>query len=296
MEKYSINNIIKHLRQLAVQYLGWRRGEALIRKGRFHPANKFQRNDCDNTIVTENLNVYIKDNHILKNVNLNLPDKKITCIIGPSGCGKSTLLKTLNRLIDDVECVKTSGKVLINGKDIFSQQADITELRRCIGLVSQKPCPLPMNIYGNVAYGCRIHGIRMLRKLNLVVEHYLQAVGLWDEVKDRLRTPAVRLSIGQQQRLCLARSLAVEPHFILADEATSALDPISSKNIEELFVSLKQKYSIIMVTHTLRQAFRIADYVVFMYMGEIVEVGDAQQVFNNPQHELTQKYLSGAFS
>jgi len=278
------------------RYLGWRRGDELVRKGRFYPSHKFHRMAAENKLIVENLNVYIKDNHILKDINLNFPDKKITCIIGPSGCGKSTLLKTLNRLIDNVEGVKIKGKVLINGKDILNQQADLTELRRTIGLVSQKPCPLPMNIYGNVAYGCRIHGIKMLRKLNLVVEHYLRAVGLWEEVKDRLRSPAARLSIGQQQRLCLARSLAVEPLFILADEATSALDPISSKNIEDLFVNLKNDYSIIMVTHTLRQALRIADYVVFMYLGEIIETGPAQQIFNNPQHELTKKYLSGIFS
>ena len=153
-----------------------------------------------------------------------------------------------------------------------------------------------MSIYDNIAYGCRIHGIRNRRKLNLIVEHYLRAAGLWDEVKDRLHTPAVRLSIGQQQRLCLARGLAVEPQFILADEATSALDPISSKTIEELFVKLKKDYSIILVTHTLRQALRIADYVVFMYMGEVIEAGPAEEVFKNPKHELTKNYLSGAFS
>ncbi len=248
-------------------------------------------------ITTENLNVHIKGNHILKNVNLELPEKQITCIIGPSGCGKSTLLRTLNRLIDSTEGVKIEGKVLVDGQDIIASGAEITELRRKIGLVSQHPCPLPMSIFDNVAYGCRIN--KMYKKRRSLVYHVqktLKDVGLWDEVRGRVRTPAVRMSIGQQQRLCLARSLAVEPEYILADEATSALDPISSKTIEDLFVALKNDYTIIMVTHTLRQALRIADNVVFMYLGEIIETGPAEQVFNNPQKELTQKYLSGAFS
>lgn len=262
----------------------------------FRPDYKFIRPEGDSEIAVEKLNIYIKDQHILKNIYVRIPDKKITCIIGPSGCGKSTLLKTFNRLIDNVEGVRIEGKVLVNGEDIISSGTDITSFRRKMGLISQRPCPLPMSIYDNIAYGCRIHGIRNRRKLNLIVEHYLCAAGLWEEVKDRLHTPAVRLSIGQQQRLCLARSLAVEPQFILADEATSALDPLSSKTIEELFVKLKQDYSIILVTHTLRQALRIADYVVFMYLGEIIEAGEAEQVFNYPQHELTKNYLSGAFS
>ena len=262
----------------------------------FRPDYKFIRPEGDSEIAVEKLNIYIKDQHILKDINVRIPDKKITCIICPSGCGKSTLLKTFNRLIDNVEGVRIEGKVLVNGEDIISSGTDITSFRRKMGLISQRPCPLPMSIYDNIAYGCRIHGIRNRRKLNLIVEHYLCAAGLWEEVKDRLHTPAVRLSIGQQQRLCLARSLAVEPQFILADEATSALDPLSSKTIEELFVKLKQDYSIILVTHTLRQALRIADYVVFMYLGEIIEAGEAEQVFNHPRHELTKNYLSGAFS
>ena len=262
----------------------------------FRPDYKFIRPEGDSEIAVEKLNIYIKDQHILKDINVRIPDKKITCIIGPSGSGNSTLLKTFNRLIDNVEGVRIEGKVLVNGEDIISSGTDITSFRRKMGLISQRPCPLPMSIYDNIAYGCRIHGIRNRRKLNLIVEHYLCAAGLWEEVKDRLHTPAVRLSIGQQQRLCLARSLAVEPQFILADEATSALDPLSSKTIEELFVKLKQDYSIILVTHTLRQALRIADYVVFMYLGEIIEAGEAEQVFNHPRHELTKNYLSGAFS
>jgi phosphate transport system ATP-binding protein len=262
----------------------------------FRPDQKFAKDVEKSEIVVKKLNVYIKNNHILNDINISIPDKKITCIIGPSGCGKSTLLKTFNRLIDSVEDVKVTGQVFVDGEDIISSGQEITRIRRKMGLISQKPCPLPMSIFDNIAYGCRIHGIRNKRKLRMIVEHYLSAAGLWDEVKDRLRTPAVRLSIGQQQRLCLARSLAVEPQFILADEATSALDPISSKIIEELFVSLKQDYSIVMVTHTLRQALRIADHVIFMYLGKIIESGSAEQVFNNPQNELTKKYLSGAFS
>ena len=250
-----------------------------------------------NMIETKHLNIYIKENHILKDVNIVLPEKKITCIIGPSGCGKTTLLRTLNRLIDTTEGVKMEGEVLVDGKDIIHSGTEITELRRKIGLVSQRPCPLPMSIFDNVAYGCRIN--RMFskrRQLIYQVQKNLKAVGLWDEIRGRIRTPASRLSIGQQQRLCLARSLAVEPEYILADEATSALDPISAKTVEELFVQLKEQYSIIMVTHTLHQALRIADHVVFMYLGEIIEAGNAEQVFQHPQHELTQKYLSGAFS
>jgi len=262
----------------------------------FAADRKFERSLEASNIVTDNLNVFIKEHHILKNVNLQIPENKITCIIGPSGCGKTTLLRTFNRLVDSIEGVKIEGKILIDGEDIISSKSEITNLRRKIGLVSQRPCPLPMSIYDNITYGCRIHGIHGKKKLNQVVEHYLKAAGLWEEVKDRLYTPAVRLSIGQQQRLCLARSLAVEPQFILADEATSALDPISSKTIEELFVKLKKEYSIVMVTHTLRQALRIADYVVFMYLGEVIEAGEAKEVFNNPQQDLTRKYLSGAFS
>ncbi|MDR2129715.1 MAG: phosphate ABC transporter ATP-binding protein [Odoribacteraceae bacterium] len=263
----------------------------------FRPDRKFHRDEEESELVVRDLNVYIKEQHILKEINLAIPDKKITCIVGPSGCGKSTLLKTFNRLIDSVEGARVSGKVLLNGTDIVSSSGpEIIHLRREMGLISQKPCPLPMSIFDNIAYGCRIHGIRNRKKLRLVVRHYLEAAGLWEEVQDRLNTPAIRLSIGQQQRLCLARSLAVEPRFILADEATSALDPISSKTIEELFVKLKQNYSIVMVTHTLRQALRIADNVIFMYLGEVIESGPAERVFNRPEHKLTRKYLSGVFS
>lgn len=271
--------------------------ETELKKGFFRPDQKFCTNDASRSdIKVENLNVSIQGNPILKNVSADIPDRKITCIIGPSGCGKSTLLKSLNRLLEQNEGVEVTGKVLVDGEDLYAPGVEITHIRRKIGLLSQRPCPLPMSIYDNIAYGCRIHGLRNRKKLNLVVRHYLQAVGLWEEVKERLHTPAGRMSIGQQQRLCLARGLAVEPQFILADEATSALDPISSKTIEDLFLKLKEEYAIVLVTHTLRQALRIADYVIFMYMGEIIEAGPAEQIFKHPQKELTQKYLAGVFS
>ena len=263
----------------------------------FVPDAKFKHPETAAEIKVENFNLWIENAHILKDINVTIPPNKITCIIGPSGCGKSTLLKSFNRLIDSIEGIKTSGSIKLGDEDIVNCSAsDLVELRRKIGLVPQRPTPLPMSIMNNVAYGCKIHGIKKIRQLRRIVRHYLKVVGLWDEVKDRLRAPAVRLSIGQQQRLCLARSLAVEPEFILADEATSALDPVSSRTVEDLFVKLKEQYSIIMVTHTLRQAMRIADYVIFIYLGEIIEAGDAKEVFNNPKHELTQKYLQGAFS
>lgn len=250
------------------------------------------------SLVVDNLNVSIEGQPILKNINVFFPVNKITCIVGPSGCGKSTLLRCLNRLTENIDGFTIKGSVLIDGQDIVTANDEhLIELRRHVGLVPQRPCPLPMSIYDNVAYGCRIHGMHTRKhEMDETVERYLTEVGLWDEVKDRLRRPATRLSIGQQQRLCLARSLAVEPDFILADEATSALDPISSKTIEELFVRLKEKYTIIMVTHTLPQALRIADYAVFLYLGEIVEEGDASQVFRSPKNELTKRYLSGLFS
>ena len=249
-------------------------------------------------LVVRDLSLAIGGTPILKHVNVELPVNKITCIIGPSGCGKSTLLKTLNRLIDQNEDFSISGQVLLDGQDIIAASgSELIDLRRRIGLVPQQPTPLPMSIYDNVAYGCRIHRMcRVGRQMHARVLRYLRAVGLVDEVKGKIRTSASRLSIGQQQRLCLARSLAVEPEFILADEVTSALDPISSRTVEDLFVKLKQDYSIVMVTHTLSQAQRIADHVVFIYMGEVIETGSAEQVFSNPQHELTQKYLKGIFS
>ncbi|MGE5448937.1 MAG: phosphate ABC transporter ATP-binding protein [Bacteroidales bacterium] len=247
-------------------------------------------------ISVRNLNVYLSKNHILKDVNLDIPDKAITCIIGPSGCGKTTLLKTFNRLLQNSLNVKIEGDVLVDGENIHGKNVDVESIRKKMGLLSQRPCPLPMSIFDNVAYGPRIHGIRRKKTLKIMVEKYLTEAGLWEEVKDRLKSPATSLSIGQQQRLCMARGLAVKPEIILGDEATSALDPISSKKIEELFVKLRNQYSIVLVTHTLRQAKRIADYVVFMYLGEVIEAGPAAEIFSNPKQKLTREYLDGYFS
>lgn len=242
------------------------------------------------------LNLSIGKQKILKNINLEIPEKKITVILGPSGCGKTTLLKSLNRLTDLYPEMHVTGNIFIDKEDILHTTEDITLLRQKMGLLSQRPYPLPMNIYNNVAFGLRISGRKKKRYLDKRVEHYLKQANLWDEVKDRLKDPASALSIGQQQRLCLARGLAVDPDIILADEPTSALDPISSEAIEKKFVELKQQYTIVMVTHVLRQARRIADYVVFMYLGEVIEQGTADEVFNNPKQEMTKQYLKGSFN
>lgn len=252
--------------------------------------------DGKGNIVIRNLNVSIGGEKILKNVNLEIPNRRVTCIIGPSGCGKSTLLRSVNRLIDSVPDVKVEGDVILDGENIYGPHVELTHIRKKLGLLSQRPTPLPMSIYDNVSYGCRIHGLYKRKDLDAVVEKNLRATALWDEVKDRLRDPASALSIGQQQRLCLARGLAVGPRFILGDESTSALDPISSRHIENLFLELKGQYGVVLVTHTLRQALRIADYVVFMYLGEVVEAGDAKEIFKTPRNELTRQYLSGVFS
>ncbi len=246
-------------------------------------------------IAISDLNLYYGKQHILKNINAMIPDRQITVIMGPSGCGKTTLMKSMNRLTDLHADVKVSGNILIDGRDILNTNDDITKIRKMMGLLAQRPYPLPMSIYNNVAYGLRISGRKKKRFLDKRVEHYLRQVNLWDEVKDRLKDPAGALSIGQQQRLCLARGLAVDPEIILADEPTSALDPISSQTIEEKFNELKSHYTIVLVTHILRQARRIADHVIFMYLGEIIEQGPAQQVFENPQMEKTKSYLKGMF-
>jgi len=248
------------------------------------------------SIRVENLNVFIEDQHILKDINLTIPEKSITCIIGPSGCGKSTFLKTLNRMHDETPEVKIKGKIFVDDENIYSPEVNVIDTRKKMGLLAQRPCPLPMSIFENVAYGPRIHGIRRRKALNQTVIQYLQYVGLWEEVRGRIRSSASRLSIGQQQRLCLARGLAIEPEYILGDEATSALDPLSTKIIEELFIKLKEKYTVILVTHTLRQAKRIADNIVFMYLGKIIESGPTEEFFKNPKEQLTKDYLSGSFS
>lgn len=250
----------------------------------------------NNHISVQNLNVYYGQNHVLKNISIDIPDKKITAIIGPSGCGKTTLLKCFNRLNDNVDGLRVEGEVLVSGENIFGADTEITHLRKKMGLLSQRPYPLPMSIFDNVAYGPRIHGLKDKKKLEELVEFYLKEASLWEEVKDRLSAPAARLSIGQQQRLCLARGLAVEPDIILGDEPTSALDPISSHHIEQKFIELKEKYTIVMVTHILRQARRVADYIIFMYLGEIVEHGPASEILENPKEKRTIEYIKGIIS
>ncbi len=239
----------------------------------------------------ENLNVYAKNHHILKNINLEIPKNKITVLLGPSGCGKTTLLKSINKLTDLYRELKVSGHIFIDKDDILNTNKNIPLIRQKMGLLSQKPYPLPVSIYKNVAYGIKLKGIKDKKLINYNVEIKLKEVGLWNEVKDRLHNSPDSLSIGQQQRLCLARGLAVKPSIILADEPSSALDPVSSKIIENLFRNLKKNYTIILVTHVLRQAMRLADNVVFMNFGEIIEQGQPNELFNNPRSEQLKEYI-----
>jgi phosphate transport system ATP-binding protein len=250
----------------------------------------------------ENLNIWYGTQHALKNISAQIPARGITAIIGPSGCGKTTLLRSLNRLIEETPEVQVAGQVRLAGENIYGRSLDVTDVRTRVGMLAPKPFPLPMSIYDNVAYGPRIHGryVSALRKkngnghrLDQIVERYLKAAGLWDEVKDRLRAPATGLSTGQQQRLCLARALAVEPEVLLCDEPTSALDPISAQGVEEQLRGLKAETTIVVVTHILRQARRLADHVIFLWMGELVEAGAAEQVFASPRDERTRHYLAG---
>jgi phosphate transport system ATP-binding protein len=248
-------------------------------------------------ISVQELDVYYGRHQALENITVDIPEKQITAIIGPSGCGKTTLLKCFNRLVDLTEGVKVSGRVLIDGVDIYNNKAiDTTCIRKRMGLLSQKPFPLPMSIYDNVAYGLRLHGLKERKEMDATVEQYLKVVGLWEEVRDRLRSPASMLSAGQQQRLCLARGLAVEPEAILGDEPTSALDPVSAQLIEKNFLELKKTYTIVIVTHILRQARRLADYVVFLYLGRLIEHGPAESIFENPKEKQTQSYIKGEIS
>ncbi|MBU0510683.1 MAG: phosphate ABC transporter ATP-binding protein [Chloroflexi bacterium] len=249
-------------------------------------------------IQIQNLNAWYGDEQALKDISADIPNRGITVIIGPSGCGKTTLLRSINRIIEETDGVRVTGRILLDGVDVYGRGVDVTEVRTRMGLLAPKPSPLPMSIYDNVAYGRRIHGLQRLdkgngRNLDRIVERYLRAAGLWDEVKDRLWAPASRLSTGQQQRLCLARALAVEPEVLLCDEPTSALDPISAQRIEEQLKILKEETTIVVVTHLLRQARRLADYVIFLWMGVLVEAGLAAQMFTSPRDERTQAYLSG---
>ncbi len=245
----------------------------------------------DTIIKIRSLNVGAANSPILKNINLEIPRNKITVLLGPSGCGKTTLLKCLNRLTDLHPQLHVRGEVRIDGEDIFHPKQDITQVRQKMGLLSQKPFPLPMSIYKNITFGLKIKGIKDKSRLSASVERNLRDAGLWEEVKDRLHTPGSRLSIGQQQRLCLARGLAVGPEIILADEPTSALDPISSRKIEEKFLSLRNDYTLIVVTHILRQARRLADHIVFMYFGEVIEQGTPEEIFGQPRTEILKEYL-----
>jgi phosphate transport system ATP-binding protein len=247
-------------------------------------------------ISVRNLSVWYGELQALEDITVDIPDKRITVIMGPSGCGKTTLLKSFNRLLDITDGVTVSGQVLVDGENVLDRGVEVTHIRKKMGLLAQKPYPLPMSIYDNVAYGPRIHGTRRRRELDQIVEQCLRRASLWDEVKDRLKNPATKLSLGQQQRLCLARGLAVKPEIILGDEPTSSLDPLSSKRIEELFLELKREYTIVIVTHTLRQARRVADYVLFVYLGRLVEHGPATEFFTNPRQPETRAYIEGGIS
>jgi len=242
-----------------------------------------------------NLSVTYGGHQALRDVSIDIPDACLTAIIGPSGCGKTTLLKAMNRLVELQDGVRVDGRVLLDGEDIYGPGVEVTHLRKKVGLLLQKPQVFPMSIYDNVAFGPRIHGVQGKAKLDDLVEHYLREVTLWEEVESRLTAPAARLSVGQQQRLCLARGLAIEPEILLGDEPTSALDPISAQHIEKRLLDLKEEYTIVLVTHILRQARRMADYVIFMYLGEVVEAGLAHEVFEHPHEERTRAYLEGVF-
>lgn len=249
-----------------------------------------------NEIMTaKNLCLWYGENQALKDINISIPEKSIVALIGPSGCGKSTFLKTLNRMNDLVQTVNITGEVCYNGRDIFDKDVDVNELRRDVGMVFQKPNPFPMSIYDNIAYGPRTHGITSKVKLDEIVEQALRDAAIWDEVKDRLKKNALGLSGGQQQRLCIARALAVEPKVLLMDEPTSALDPISTSRIEELVLQLKEKYTIIIVTHNMQQAVRISDYTAFFLLGELVEFGETEKLFSQPVDKRTEDYITGRF-
>ena len=250
----------------------------------------------NNILSVENLCLWYGSHQALKDINIEIPEKSITALIGPSGCGKSTFLKTLDRMNDLIPDVKITGSVLYKGEDIFDSSVDVSELRRQVGMVFQKPNPFPMSIYDNIAYGPRTHGVKNKAKLDEIVEKSLRGAAIWDEVKDRLKKNALGLSGGQQQRLCIARALAVEPEVLLMDEPTSALDPISTSKIEELAMELKEKYTIVIVTHNMQQATRIADRTAFMYMGRLVEYGETSQIFTNPAEKETEAYITGRFS
>ena len=246
-------------------------------------------------ISAKDMCLWYGDHQALKNVNIEIPEKSITALIGPSGCGKSTFLKTLNRMNDLIPGVKITGDIRYEGTDIFSKEVDVNNLRKEIGMVFQKPNPFPMSIYDNIAYGPRTHGITNKVELDEIVERALRDAAIWDEVKDRLKKNALGMSGGQQQRLCIARALAVQPKILLMDEPTSALDPISTSRIEELVMELKEKYTIVMVTHNMQQAVRVSDYTAFFLLGELVEFGKTDDIFSQPREKRTEDYITGRF-
>ena len=246
-------------------------------------------------ITVKDMCLWYGDQQALKNVNIEIPEKSITSFIGPSGCGKSTFLKTLNRMNDLIPGVKITGDIRYENADIFSKDVDVNNLRKEVGMVFQKPNPFPMSIYDNVAYGPRTHGITNKVQLDEIVEQALRDAAIWDEVKDRLKKNALGMSGGQQQRLCIARALAVQPKILLMDEPTSALDPISTSRIEELAMELKEKYTIVMVTHNMQQAVRVSDYTAFFLLGELVEFGKTDDLFSQPQDKRTEDYITGRF-
>ena len=249
----------------------------------------------DTKISVRDLNLYYGDNHALKNVNMNIRENAITAFIGPSGCGKTTFLKTLNRMNDLIDSVRIDGLVEIDGDNIYSKNMDVTVLRKRVGMVFQQPNPFPMSIYDNVAYGPRVHGIKDKKTLDRIVEKSLKDAAIWDEAKDRLKKSALGMSGGQQQRICIARALAVEPEVLLMDEPTSALDPISTSKIEDLMEELKKKYTVVVVTHNMQQAVRISDKTAFFLLGELIEYDDTEKLFSMPQNKKTEDYITGRF-
>ena len=246
-------------------------------------------------MTAKDLNLWYDKTQALKNVSITIPEKSITAFIGPSGCGKSTFLKTLNRMNDLIPSVRITGEVCYNGQNIYDSSVDVNELRREIGMVFQKPNPFPMSIYDNIAYGPRTHGIKSKVKLDEIVEQSLRDAAIWDEVKDRLKKNALGMSGGQQQRLCIARALAVKPKILLMDEPTSALDPISTSRIEELAIQLKKSYTIVIVTHNMQQAVRISDNTAFFLLGELIEYGETEKLFSQPNDKRTEDYITGRF-
>jgi len=267
-----------------------------VSAGSFHSARSHLRiEDEDICIETRDLNLFYGEKQALQNINMQIPHNRVTAFIGPSGCGKSTLLRCFNRMNDLIDTCRIEGEILIDGQDIQAREVDVAEHRRRVGMVFQKPNPFPKSIFENVAYGLRLQGVNDKRKLAEVVENSLRAAALWDEVKDRLDDNAFGLSGGQQQRLVIARAIAIEPEVVLLDEPCSALDPISTAKVEELIIELKERYTIVIVTHNMQQAARVSDFTAYMYMGELIEFDDTAQLFTNPRQQATEDYITGRY-